>query len=132
MSQQNSGDMQKEDIIIEEEQEKKETARRGGHIHILGMSLYVIAALVYVCVSVFVPAMWARLWVVFLAVPVIDSIPQAIITRRASAFNFSVLVVFVYLTVGMFCGIWHPTWLMFLAIPIWSWLMHGAKFFEIK
>ena len=35
------------------------------------------------------------------------------------AFPFPVLVVLVYLIMGFFFNIWHPTWLFFLTIPIY-------------
>ena len=52
--------------------------------------------------------------------------------RSLKVFNFPVLVVCTYLAIGLFAGLWHPTWIMFLAIPVWSWLVRGAKFFEIR
>jgi len=132
MTENHSGDSGKEDIIIETETAGENDPARGGHIHILGMSLYLVALIVYICVSIFVPAMWGKLWIIFLAVPVIDSIPQAIIRRSFKVFKFPVLVVCAYLAVGLFANLWHPTWLMFLAIPVWSWLVNGAKLFEIR
>lgn len=121
---------EKEDIIIDTSENGD--IPRGGHIHILGMSLYLIALIAYIGVSIFFPGMWGKLWVIFFAVPVIDSIPQAIMRHSLKVFNFPVLIVGAYLAVGLFAGIWHPTWVMFLAIPVWSWLVRGAKFFEIR
>ena len=132
MTDHSSGENGKEDIIIETETSGEDNAPRGGHIHILGMSLYLIALIAYISISIFFPAMWGKLCIVFLAVPVIDSIPQAIMRRSLKVFNFPVLVVCTYLAIGLFAGLWHPTWIMFLAIPVWSWLVRGAKFFEIR
>ncbi|MCL1859567.1 MAG: hypothetical protein FWF92_10100 [Oscillospiraceae bacterium] len=35
------------------------------------------------------------------------------------AFPYPILVVFVYLAVGFWLNTWHPTWLMFMTVPIY-------------
>ena len=47
MTDHSSGENGKEDIIIETETPGEDNAPRGGHIHILGMSLYLIALIAY-------------------------------------------------------------------------------------
>ena len=34
-------------------------------------------------------------------------------------FAFPVLVMLVYLLLGIFKGLWHPGWLLFLAVPVY-------------
>ena len=61
---------------------------------------------------------WAIGWIVFLLVPVIPSIFEAISKRRVSHFALPPFVAAIYLFVGMYFGIWHPTWVVFLSIPV--------------
>ena len=38
-------------------------------------------------------------------------------------FPYPVLVTILYLLLGFFFALWHPTWLVFLSIPIYYWLV---------
>lgn len=60
---------------------------------------------------------WRNYWVLFFLIPIVPSLLLAIRKRRFCVFAFPVFVVALYLTLGMFLSIWHPTWVMFLAIP---------------
>lgn len=62
---------------------------------------------------------WAVYWTLFLLVPVIATIYEAIEKRKFTAFAYPVLVTFVYCFVGMQFHIWHPTWILFLTIPVY-------------
>lgn len=62
---------------------------------------------------------WALGWLLVFLIPIIESFIAAGHTKNPSAFAYPVLVITVYLTVGMFMSIWHPTWIMFLTIPIY-------------
>ena len=62
---------------------------------------------------------WRNYWVLFFLIPIIPSLMVAIQKKRFCAFAFPVLVVMVYLSIGMFANIWHPTWVMFLTIPLY-------------
>ena len=57
-------------------------------------------------------------WPLFFAIPVASSIVGFIFYRRMALLNYPCVVVGVYCFVGMFYGIWHPTWVMFLTIPV--------------
>ncbi|MCL2025102.1 MAG: helix-turn-helix domain-containing protein [Coriobacteriia bacterium] len=39
------------------------------------------------------------------------------------AFPFPIFTVIVYLGIGFFYGIWHPTWMIFLTIPLYYWIV---------
>ncbi len=108
--------------------------KRSGHIRILGMSLSFIVAIAYIGLSLWNSDLWARLWVAFLLVPVLDSIPLCFINKSLKYFQFSMLIVFSYLMLGMFFGIWHPTWILFFAIPVWETFTRGktVRFIEFK
>ena len=43
------------------------------------------------------------------------------------AFPFPVLITIIYLVVGFAFNIWHPTWLMFLTIPIYYMLIATGR-----
>ncbi len=62
---------------------------------------------------------WALGWLLIFLIPIIESFIAAVKTKNPSAFAYPVLVAAVYLTVGMFMSIWHPTWIMFLTIPVY-------------
>ena len=62
---------------------------------------------------------WALGWLLVFLIPIIESFVAAVKTKNPSAFAYPVLVVALYLTVGLFEKIWHPTWIMFLTIPVY-------------
>ena len=75
---------------------------------------------------------WSCYWVVFLLIPILISLIEAILKRRMTKFAYPVVVVFVYCLLGMrfndftytlfnveFTGFWHPMWILFLTIPIY-------------
>lgn len=61
---------------------------------------------------------WYIAWLVFLAIPVLSSLIDAILKRKPNHFAYPVLVVIAYLVGGLQFGVWHPTWVLFLTIPI--------------
>lgn len=61
---------------------------------------------------------WTVYWTIFFIPGIIGSIVAAIMYRKVSKFNIIFLVLFAYLFVGMRFGIWHPTWVEFIAIPV--------------
>ena len=85
---------------------------------IMSGALFIIAVIVYFTVSALNPEQWQKLWVIFLLPVVISSLISCIKKRRFAPFAFPVLVAFAYLTIGMYLNIWHPTWIMFLAVPL--------------
>lgn len=62
---------------------------------------------------------WALGWLLVFLIPLAESFAAAVKTKNPSAFAYPVLVAAVYLTVGLFEKIWHPTWIMFLTIPVY-------------
>lgn len=62
---------------------------------------------------------WAVGWILFFIIPIIESCYAAVKTRNPSAFAYPVLVAAVFLCIGMLLHIWHPTWIIFLTIPIY-------------
>lgn len=62
---------------------------------------------------------WALGWLLVFIIPIVESIITAVRTKKPSLFAYPILVTAIYLTIGMFMEIWHPTWILFLTIPIY-------------
>lgn len=62
---------------------------------------------------------WALGWLLLFVIPIVESMISAIKTKNPSAFAYPVLVAGIYLTIGMLERVWHPTWIMFLTIPVY-------------
>ena len=62
---------------------------------------------------------WTCAWTLFLLIPVVSSIVGFVFYRRLAGLAYPPFIVAIYCTVGMILGIWHPTWVMFITIPIY-------------
>ena len=75
---------------------------------------------------------WASYWVLFLLIPLVPSLIDAIFRKQFCSFAYPVLVVGVYCFLGLrfpgvsynlfgktFNGFWHPWWFLFLTIPVY-------------
>lgn len=65
---------------------------------------------------------WGWCWLFLLLIPILCSFIDAIRKRRASEFAFPVLVAGIYLVGGIFYGMWHPFWVIFLSVPLFYWV----------
>ena len=68
---------------------------------------------------------WALSWIIFLTIPVFNSIIDAICKKRFSAFSYAVFTAFAYLYMGLYHGLWHPGWIIFLSVPIYYPIAHA-------
>ena len=96
-------------------------------------ALLVVAAYIALGVT-FGGTAWTVGWLLFLTVPMFASIVTSIrkksFRRFLTHFPWELLIVGGYLFVGLMYGVWHPTWVAFLFIPVWRWLvslMAGKK-----
>jgi len=62
--------------------------------------------------------LWHSAWIIFLAIPVIPSLAEAILKRKANKFCFPVFIAAIYLLMGFLWNLWHPGWTVFLTIPV--------------
>lgn len=62
---------------------------------------------------------WAVGWLILFTIPIVESFIAAVKTKNPSAFAYPVLVVTSYILIGMLWHIWHPTWIVFLTIPLY-------------
>ena len=99
------------------------TTKSGAGWHYLN-ALYpaftIIIAIAYLLLGCFIPngKGWACYWFLFILIPVFGSIVTVIRTKRAAHFNYPCLVTAIFCAVGMLTGIWHPTWVLFVTIPV--------------
>lgn len=70
---------------------------------------------------------WATGWILFLLIPVIESLFHAIKTKNPSHFAYPVFVAAIFLICGMIFGVWHPTWTIFVTIPMFYAITDAIK-----
>ena len=77
------------------------------------------------CVIIFfilgftVPNAWRWCWLVILASLVISSAIEAILRKKLSKFSYTIFVTIIFMAVGLLADVWHPTWVIFLSVPIY-------------
>ncbi len=80
-----------------------------------------LAAAVFLILG-FTMGAWHIAWVVFLAIPIVSIIVDIVVNRKDASGKISgivsLLCVAAYMLMGFVWGLWHPGWIIFLAIPI--------------
>lgn len=105
------------EIIVPEQEEKKKTNK--GHITIIDSLVFLAATIGFLLLG-FLGGYWSWGWLTFLLAVVVSTLLNAIEDKAFTHFAYPVLVVLVYLFLGLaYPGIWHPTWVMFLTIPVY-------------
>ena len=70
---------------------------------------------------------WLVGWLLFLTVPMFSSIAKSVRKhagrRWLVRFPWELLIAGGYLFAGLMWGIWHPTWVAFLLIPVLRWIV---------
>lgn len=87
-------------------------------------TLFTLAAVAYVVTSAIL-GWWNIMWVVFFVPEIICSIARAIVRKNANHFNMAFVACFAFFFVSLFLPnvipgmpfLWHPMWVVFLAIP---------------
>ena len=87
-----------------------------------------IAVIVYLALGfIFGGKAWTVGWLIFFTVPMFSSIASSIKKRVGARwlrrFPWEVLITGGFLFVGLMYGIWHPTWVAFLLIPVLRWFI---------
>ncbi|MBR0413504.1 MAG: helix-turn-helix domain-containing protein [Clostridia bacterium] len=70
---------------------------------------------------------WAFSWTFILFAISINTLIDAIYTKKANHFAYPILVVAVFCLIGIAGGIWHPTWVLFITIPLYYFLCDVFK-----
>lgn len=69
--------------------------------------------------------LWAQAWTLFLLIPIVPTLCEAIIYKNANIFAYPIFLAFIYLTLCAWVlpsfdlTMWHPLWVMFLTIPVY-------------
>ena len=87
-------------------------------------TLFTLATVAYIVVSALL-GWWNIIWVVFFIPEIICSIARAVVRKNANHFNMAFVACFVFFFVSLFLPsvipgmpyLWHPMWVVFLAIP---------------
>lgn len=111
----------KEDKVIEKVEKRSTLERRMAIISgIICSTLLLLVTVIYLVLGFTLKDSngWKIYWTLYFLPFVISSIHDALSFKKVSKFNITFLVLFIYLLLGMLLGKWHPTWLVFLAIPI--------------
>lgn len=82
-----------------------------------GMITLICTLTFFVLGAVF--GLWHPGWMVFLLIPVIISLIEAIEKNNWHIFCYPVLVVIIYLLCGFYGKLWHPMWVLFITIPLY-------------
>ncbi|MBO4847804.1 MAG: helix-turn-helix domain-containing protein [Clostridia bacterium] len=73
----------------------------------------------------FGPKAWTVGWLLFLTIPMFASVVRSVKRhagiKAVARFPWELLIVAGYLFVGLMFGIWHPTWVAFVLIPVLRW-----------
>lgn len=90
-------------------------------VNIVEGALFFLATIAYILLGVFLN-MWYNAWVVFFVPEILCSIPRAIRKKNANNFNMAFTAIFAFFFVcmvypGLEAMLWHPMWVVFLAIP---------------
>ena len=90
----------------------------------------VLAVLVYFILS-FTTERWDMTWIIFLSIPLyyfainfVDYTQGKSDRHWMSVFPYPIIVVAAFLLIGFLSGVWHPTWLLFLTIPVYYFIVH--------
>lgn len=111
----------------------KEKKERNPLLDIVSGIVVFVSIILYLVLGFTVPKYgWSCYWVVFLFIPIITSLFEAITERRICKFLYPVLVAAVYCFLGLrfsdleytmfgqkLYGLWHPFWILFLTIPLY-------------
>lgn len=112
------GEEIKTEILTEEETEVRfKKPKRRTIIKCDGL-IFLIALITFLLLGT-IGGYWKWCWLTFLFGFVIGSIFEVINFRRIAAFNYPILALTIYLFLGLATpGIWHPTWIIFITIPV--------------
>lgn len=121
--------LQNEDNVKEETEEKTGIyAEKGKKMLKFPFPFLVIIA--YLVLG-FLCNLWHPGWLIFLTIPAYYQYAGACFTKNKKGFLLALpvveLAVILYLLSGFLFGLWHPMWIIFLALPIYYWVIAIKK-----
>lgn len=115
----------KTEILTKEETEVKFNNPKRKTIFKCDGLLFLLALIAFLLLGT-IGGYWSWGWLTFFVGWIIASIFEVINSRRISYFNFPILALTIYLFLGLVTpGIWHPTWIIFIGIPVF-YIIAGA------
>lgn len=75
---------------------------------------------------------WHPLWIIFLYIPVINSILDAIVKKRITEFCYPVLATIIFLVLGFDFGLWYICWISFVTIPLFYAIFNPIDKYVLK
>ncbi len=98
----------------------------GEKVRSVEIPLGVLAIIIYIVIG-FCFDLWHPGWLLFILIPIISSLVDAVCKRDASLFQYPVFAFGIFLYAGIVHTLWHPAWVVFLAIPIFYFLTGSMK-----
>ena len=116
---------------LNETKELEETDERNSSIKInfvweFGKIVPIIAIVVYLLLGL-LWGLWHPGWIVFLCIPVIESLIDAIKNKDIEDFEYTVFVLVMYFTFSHIYDLYGTLWILFLSIPIYEWVVKLIK-----
>ena len=106
------------DSNSDDEDQDDEVPIRNKFLRVLNASIPLVITVVYFILGAGFN-LWHPSWILFLFIPILYSVIEAINKRRFSEFLYPILVVAVYLYLGFYINWWHPGWVLFITIPLY-------------
>ena len=103
---------------VDEKEEKRDKKLKYVESVVSGI-LFILAIVIYFFISTFHESEWRRLWVIILIPVLVVSIISAVRKRRFKQFAYPVLATLTFLVFGLYFGNWHPSWIVFITIPVY-------------
>ena len=98
----------------------------GEKVRSVEIPLGVLAIIIYIVIG-FCFDLWHPGWLLFILIPIISSLVDAVCKRDASLFQYPVFAFGIFLYAGIVHSLWHPAWVVFLTIPIFYFLTGAVK-----
>ncbi len=105
------------DDIIDEDEQDSDTPT-GSTARILYALVPIVCTIIFLIMGI-AKGIWHPTWLVFLAIPVGETLISAIERKRFCDFAYPILCVIVFLLLGFKQGLWSIGWVVFLTIPIY-------------
>ena len=98
----------------------------GEKVRSVEIPLGVLAIIIYIVIG-FCFDLWHPGWLLFILIPIISSLVDAVCKRDVSLFQYPVFAFGIFLYAGIVHTLWHPAWVVFLTIPIFYFLTGAVK-----
>ncbi len=98
----------------------------GEKVRSVEIPLGVLAIIIYIVIG-FCFDLWHPGWLLFILIPIISSLVDAVCKRDASLFQYPVFAFGIFLYAGIVHTLWHLAWVVFLFFSIFYFLTGAVK-----